>query len=496
LILHNKKCKHSCNIFVRSSYTVLKSALKPMLNSHPRVKKIAVTIKCAVKKRLKPSVMSITNELKREDIPSWIIEEWKSIHLIEPSTYPDQSIINSIHFYDVPNSRIGKNYIDLCRLYGSNVSHVFLVPFIIRGGADLVVLNYINALVENGLASQIVVIQTIDRESVWRDKLPQNVKLIEFGEKYCFLTLDEQEKLLTRLLIQMTPKVIHNIQSDLGYRVYSKYGKALSAGSNLFVSIFLGDETDKNRLVGYPYTYLPRCFDYLRAVFCDNQIFLDKLEQIYGFDKEKLIVHYSPIKPSHALINSAKTINKSKLNILWAGRFDFQKRPDILLAIAKRCRDLPFIFHVYGESTLDRDIYTHNLKKLGNVILYGSFDGFFSLPLEKFDVFLFTSQFEGIPTVIIGAMLAGIPVIASDVGGISELVKTNMTGYLINPYDDVTKYVDALQRVFEESKIGKEIVDNAFKLVESRHSWDCFVKNLKAFSDYIVSQPNKGERSE
>lgn len=469
-------------------FRFIKFILKPFINKHPRVKRLLSKIKQAFEEFFRyqaPILNTEQKQTKRELYPLWLIAECNSIHQLEPQILYDlnDSLITE---YQVPNSRFGKEYLELDEIYGHEISHVFLVPFIIKGGADLVILNYINALTEAKLASGIVVIQTINRESVWKDRLPSNVKLIEFGSKYSFLSDDEQEKLLTRLLLQKQPKVIHNIQSDLGYRIFAKYGNALSVNSNLFVSVFLGDETNKGKLQGYPYNYLPKCYDYLTKVFCDNQSFLDKLREIYGFEEEKLVVHYTPFQNNIKRVRPGLSQERTGLNILWAGRLDYQKRPDILIKVAEKCEAYPFFFHVYGESTLDEDIYTSKLRKLKNVKMYGAFDGFPSLPLEKFDVLLFTSQFEGIPTVLIGAVLGGLPVVASDVGGIKELIQPDETGFLISPFDYIDKYVECLLKINEDRSSLARLSENAFQLAIKRHSWNNFINNLNSLPEYIV----------
>ena len=53
--------------------------------------------------------------------------------------------------------------------------------------------------------------------------------------------------------------------------------------------------------------------------------------------------------------------------------------------------------------------------------------------LKAFDVFALTSIKEGLPYVLLEAGLAGLPVVASDVGGISEIIESNKTGILTKP---------------------------------------------------------------
>ncbi|NLW39124.1 MAG: glycosyltransferase family 4 protein [Peptococcaceae bacterium] len=66
----------------------------------------------------------------------------------------------------------------------------------------------------------------------------------------------------------------------------------------------------------------------------------------------------------------------------------------------------------------------------GHVFLLGTRENAAEL-IHDFDVFTLFSRWEGLPLTVIEAMLAGRPVVASDIGGVGELVVHGETGYLI-----------------------------------------------------------------
>jgi glycosyltransferase involved in cell wall biosynthesis len=55
--------------------------------------------------------------------------------------------------------------------------------------------------------------------------------------------------------------------------------------------------------------------------------------------------------------------------------------------------------------------------------------------LSAFDVFALSSRYEGLPIALIEAMAAGLPVVATDVGGVAEVVDDGRNGYLVEEGD-------------------------------------------------------------
>jgi glycosyltransferase involved in cell wall biosynthesis len=72
---------------------------------------------------------------------------------------------------------------------------------------------------------------------------------------------------------------------------------------------------------------------------------------------------------------------------------------------------------------------------------------------------------EGIPVVLMEAMAAGVPVVASNVSGIPELVEDGSTGLLVPP-GDARALADALRRVHDEPELALRLAARAREKVE------------------------------
>jgi glycosyltransferase involved in cell wall biosynthesis len=453
-------------------------------------------------------------------LPEWLIRQWRAMHDIDPSIFPDREVIDSIPFCTVHPSAAAPVFVRLMNATGETPDHVFLVPWLNTGGAERVALHYVHAVRCLRPERRIVVVATHPAESPWASKLPEGVPFVEFGNWTAHLNNVEREHLLVRWLMQTAPTTVHNINSRLGFQVFERYGPVLRNRMRLYASHFCTDFTPEGKRIGYAVEFLPRIIDHLTAVTVDNRTFRDQLMQWYAFDPEKLVVHHQPVqqpgwrasqnavdrdssrtcpktspfqpgrrlgagKPENTFSVTAE--KKTRLNVLWAGRIDDQKRPDILLKIIEACGDLPFFFHVYGAAVLNQDRYTHLFRQFANAWYYGAFDGFESLPAACFDAFLYTSQWDGLPTVLLDAILAGLPVVASDVGGIAEVIVHRGTGYLVRPFEDVTGYVRMLQEIFEQPARALEIAERAKRYVEKHHFWERFCQDVGCLPGYVDS---------
>ena len=76
--------------------------------------------------------------------------------------------------------------------------------------------------------------------------------------------------------------------------------------------------------------------------------------------------------------------------------------------------------------------------------------------LPGFDAFVLPSRQEGFPLAVVEAMLAGVPVVAADVGSVSEAVVEAETGFLV-PRDDPAALTDRLRQLISDSELAQRM---------------------------------------
>jgi len=99
--------------------------------------------------------------------------------------------------------------------------------------------------------------------------------------------------------------------------------------------------------------------------------------------------------------------------------------------------------------------------------------------MTAFDVFALPSLHEGIPMVILEAMAAGVPIVASRVGGIPEIVTNEEHALLVHPRDS-SALADAIGRIASAPALAARLVRSARARVESEFSIEQKCREVRA----------------
>lgn len=81
--------------------------------------------------------------------------------------------------------------------------------------------------------------------------------------------------------------------------------------------------------------------------------------------------------------------------------------------------------------------------------------------LAKSDVFVVTSKYEGLPLSMLEAMASGLPIISSNVGGIEDVLKDNINGFLYD-LNNIDILVDYISLLYCNSEIRKKMSETNF----------------------------------
>lgn len=183
--------------------------------------------------------------------------------------------------------------------------------------------------------------------------------------------------------------------------------------------------------------------------------------------------HILPKHGLHVVHNGILSTEKPsairKKNIVMVARFQLPKRQDLLLQAFALLEDKATTLTFVGDGPTKKEV-----EKLADTlgvkerVLFTGNQQSVTTYLEEASIFVLMSNFEGLPISIIEAMAAGLPIIASDVGGVRELVTANENGFLVdNALSELQVYLTKL--LADESlrytmgKKSRVLFDQAFQ---------------------------------
>ena len=162
------------------------------------------------------------------------------------------------------------------------------------------------------------------------------------------------------------------------------------------------------------------------------------------------------------------------------GRMVNQKGQKYLIETAKilKGRKIDFSLVIGGEGPLKNELA--NLAETGGVSDCVVFEGFVENPasfMEKIDVFVLSSQWEGFGYVIAEAMLAGKPVIAFDISSNPELIGHGKTGFLV-PAFDIESLAGHIVSFYKNPQLINEMGQNGREAAIARFSAESMNRKL------------------
>ncbi len=415
----------------------------------------------------------------KRKMPKFVYEAWMAMNHIDSQLYPYEHLVKNVSYYSAEDQVVvGECYCKIAQRVTKKPDYIFIVPWVVRGGADKVLFNYIKAMKEIRPEWNFMVISTLEANNRWAKNLPEDVDYVDFGKYAAGLPPEAKDKLFTLMIVQTQCKNLHLINSEYGYEWARKHKELLGAEYNLSVSLFAYEYilgSNMKAVYSYDDPALFEIYDVVKNVFTDNEAIVKYTMEHNGFNESKFKVQYQPIDDE--LIPVKQDLHeKKKINLLWASRVVPVKLPEVVAEIGRKL-GAGVTLHIYGEigDGVDKNIF----DEIPNIKYHGAYDGFKALPCEKMDVFLYTSLSDGVPNVILEAAAAGLPIIASDDGGVGEFIKNKKTGILIKNKTNADEYMKAIKWSAKNMGEMRKYAESAQRLLKKQHSWKTFVEKVK-----------------
>lgn len=180
-----------------------------------------------------------------------------------------------------------------------------------------------------------------------------------------------------------------------------------------------------------------RAFAASAAIVANSRLVDEYIRREYGAPAERVRVVYNGIDLSR-FTGRRRDRPAAAPTIVGVGRVVRQKNPDLFVGAARELlRDVPGArFRWIGGGPMrDRLVAEVGRAGLAERISFDGERGDVERVLADADLLWLTSDWEGLPNVVLEAMASGVPVVATDVGGTSELFLSGKEGRLVAPGD-------------------------------------------------------------
>lgn len=174
------------------------------------------------------------------------------------------------------------------------------------------------------------------------------------------------------------------------------------------------------------------------------------------------------------------------VKLIMIARFQEQKDHRTLLQALKGLEDLPWVLDLVGDGPLLTEIQdlSAQLGLDSRVHFLGQRMDVPAL-LTQSDIFILSTHWEGFPRSILEAMSAGLPVVATDVGGVRESVQNDSTGYLVKE-KDISGLAEKLQVLITEEKIRRDMGQAGYRRYIENFTFEAmFEKTKKVYVEVI-----------
>lgn len=331
------------------------------------------------------------------------------------------------------------------------------------GGAQSVVVNLANTLI---VSNDVIVAAGEGNGKMW-NLLSSSVRQEKISSLHRELSpINEIKTLfaLRRLYRKYKPDIIHLHSSKVGV-----LGRVAFPKSKIVYTVH---GFDSIRIAYRKYLYIEKFLqNYCRAIVGVSMYDVKNLQK-EGMKNNVQLVYNGISMPNRLESDPFEVKHEYKRKILCIARLSPPKDVELFLKVAALLPQYAFIW-IGNQCEYERE-HSSNVFFMGSLPNAGAYN-------EYADLFMLPSNYEGLPMTIIEAMAFGKPVVASNVGGISEIVVNGENGYTVEnraglfaekisyilEHEEVyNKFSKASLKRFREDLTVKKMVDGYLKIYD------------------------------
>jgi glycosyltransferase involved in cell wall biosynthesis len=207
----------------------------------------------------------------------------------------------------------------------------------------------------------------------------------------------------------------------------------------------------------------------------------------YGLRGPQVQIYYPPVDPARFRPRTARQ-DDSTLVVGTVANLNRSKGLDVLIAAADIVvGNSEARFTVTGGRHATQEHLARELFQRAELLPAGRFEFLgetsdVGARLRELDVFVISSRQEGTTTTAIEAMATALPVVATRVGGVPEVVEDGVTGLLVQP-EDPAALAAAILRLVQDRDLRRQLGEKGYERFKERFGHERFIASVLAAYD-------------
>lgn len=348
------------------------------------------------------------------------------------------------------------------------------------GGAEKIVANGIRALIEEGVDVSLWVIK--------EERVPHVTEaFVQLLNEISVVTRQfSSYKIFDRTLLANLKLALSEVKPDIihahGFKA-AFYGKLSAPASTALIITHHGKSahTLKVRLYEFIEDQIMKSSSAVIAVSQDMKRTLTKV----GIKESNITVVENFLTTE---IIKKQPTDESTLKILFVGRLSPEKGCSILVEAIKKLEKEKIVLTILGDG-IERENLEIKVKELNldQIIHFAGFKQNVNEYMASSDAIVMPSYREGQPLTLIEACCMGLPVVASNVGGIPDLIIENENGYLFAAGDPF-QLAQTLKKLLANIGTLKSKAEKLAPVYEERFSRRNWAENTAKVYEMVLSQ--------
>ncbi len=354
---------------------------------------------------------------------------------------------------------------------------VIMIPHCRMSGATKIAGKFAEAIASIGIDDSILIVITDLDINIHPEWFPEDTDTYSLAKLLTGLEKAQKESVLYDLLCGVGAKRVMNVNSALGWDVYEVYGKRLATQCSLSAYFFCYDLNKDDVKVGYPSKYFVSSMAYLENIIFDSDYLREEVTAknmiMCDEDCKKLTTFYTPVEINQRQTYQSKDDSEVKnKNIYWAGRLDRQKNFSLVIRIARLLPEIQF--HCWGESVIG----DYQLEEVpANITINPPYSDMGDLDLNKCDLWLYTSKWDGIPNLILEVGVSEVPLVSTAVWGTRDILNTS-NSWLVDDVDNAESYCSEITGALTRPEERREKSKRLKQGIVERHSMENFANSV------------------